>query len=180
MKPLVWTMLLGACFGLFLVGCATVDPIDKPLPPLQFEKEQTYVLDTSKLAETDPPIFIQLVDDGRGGFRPVKPGEKAMFVALSEQELVKVKGMLTIKNAYKDISTEQAHLINIERDKINALKEMLSLERQSREMERELRLDTEKAYKQERKDHRLDNIVNRGTLVLTVVGGVAIAAITGL
>ena len=158
-------------------GCATVDPIDKPLEPFQFEKEEVYVLDTSKLQETEPPAFILLVQDANGNFREAESNETPSFVALSQEELSKIDAVVTLKNAYKDISKEQAFLINIERDKCSALKEILALERQSRQVERELRLDSEKAYRAERRDHRLDNIVNRATLILTVIGGVAIAAL---
>jgi len=163
--------------SIWISGCATTPEIDKPLEPLKFEKEQIYTLDTSKLAETDPPNFILLIEDKNGTLRHCRADEEPTHVALSQDDLVKLDAMVTTKNAYKDISKEQGHLINIERDKVNALKEMLALERQNRQLERDLRQDVEKAYKQERKDHRLDNIVNRATLVVTVVGGVAIAAI---
>ena len=162
---------------LFVTGCATTPLIDKPLPKLDFKKEEVYVLDTSSLTETEAPNFIFLVQDKDGSFRYAEEDETPTFAALTQDELVKIDSMLTLKNAYKSISKEQTYLINLERDKINALKEMLYLERESRQLERDLRLESENAYRQERRDHKIDNVINKGTLVLTVIGAVAIAAL---
>ena len=91
MRYLIMTMIIVG-----FAGCATVDPIDKPLEPFQFEKEEVYVLDTSKLQETDPPAFILLVQDANGNFREATSDETPSFVALSQEELVKIDAMVTL------------------------------------------------------------------------------------
>ena len=175
MRYIIGFLTLALALSLF--GCATTAPIDKPLAPLVFQKEEVYVLDTSKIVEPDPPVFVMLVKNPDGSYRSTKPGETATFIAVTSDDIKKIDAMIEVKKAYKAISREEESLINIERDKLNALKEMICIERQSREAERVLRLDAEKAYRAERKDHRLDNIVNRGTLIFTILGGIAIAAL---
>lgn len=170
------TRLCCLIFLIFLAGCAT-DQIDKPLEPIKFEKEQPYALDTTKLIESDPPSLLLMVRDSNGNYRLANDGETATFIAMSYEDSKKLAALVDLKNTYKNISNEQAFLINVERDKLTSIKEMMEIERQNRQNERQLRIDVEKAYKQERRDHRLDNIINRGTLVLTVIGGIAIAAL---
>lgn len=159
-----------------LCSCATTPEIDQPLPDLTFEKEEIYVLDLSELQLPEPPNFIFLINDN-GTLREATDYEQPTHVAMLQDDLNKIDAMLTIKRALEDVAKEQATLINIEREKVNALKELLALERSSRQLERTLRLEVEKTLHRERRDHRIDNIVSRATLVLTVIGGVAIAAL---
>jgi len=170
--------LIGLAMVCLIGGCATspVKEIDKQLPELQFSKSEVYVLDTSKLIDPDAPNFIMMVMD-KNGLRAATDTETPTHIMMLQEDLVKVEAMIDVKNAYQDIANSQATLINIERDKVDALKEMLQLERQSRILERNLRLGVEDILKQERKDHRLDNILNRATLIAIGLGGVAIAAL---
>ena len=177
MKHMILVALVSMMMAILLSNCATTDPIDMSLSSLVFNKENVYVLDTSQLKETEPPNFIFLVQDSSGNYKEASLGENPDLVALEQSELVKIDSLVTLKNAYKDIAKGQGHLINIEREKINAVKEMMVLERESRQIERNLRLDAERSYRLERRDHKIDNIISRATLIFTVVGGIAIAAL---
>ena len=169
-------ILICLAIGLILCGCNTVSEIDKPLAPIVFEKEEPYALDTSKLIESDPPSMMLMIQDSSGNIRPTREGETATYVVMSYDDSKKIAALVDIKNGYKNVSKEQAALINIERNKLASIKEMMEIERQNRQNERQLRVDVEKAYKDERKDHKWDNIVNRGSMVFMIIGGVAIAA----
>ena len=169
-------IIMCLCSLLVLVGCTTM-PIDKPLPPIVFEKETPYILDTAKIQETDPPNWILLMQEPNGGFRLAKGVERPTHMALLQSDLVKIDALVQVKKGYKKMAEEQEMLVNIERAKCDTLKEMLVIERQSRQIERELRLDVEKSYAAERRDHKIDNFINKATWVVTVVGGVAIAAL---
>jgi hypothetical protein len=168
-------ILLGLFCLVCLVGCITPD-IDKPLPELYLDREEPYVLDTSSLKMPDAPNFILLVEENNK-FRIANDNETPTHVALLQEDLVKIDTMITIKKAYEKISVEQAALINVERNKIDALKELLEIERNSRQLERALRMDTEEALAEERKDHKIDNIISRVAVVVAIAGGVAIAAL---
>jgi len=168
-------LLLAVCCLICLAGCITPD-IDKPLPELYLDKEEPYVLDTSSLKMPEAPNFILLVEENNK-FRIANDNETPTYVALLQEDLVKIDAMVTIKKAYEKIAIEQAALINVERNKIDALKELLEIERNSRQLERTLRMDTEEALSQERKDHKIDNIISRVAVVVAIAGGVAIAAL---
>jgi len=173
--------LLYLCIFIFfcLSACNSMksEILDTRLEPYSFEPEQVYVLDTSSIPKIDPPNFIFLKKNTDGSIRIAKDTETPDYAALDVNELKKIEAMLTVRDMYKDISKEQESLINIERSKNKVLKEMLTLERQARKTEQQLRLDSEKRYRQEIRDHRLDNILNRGSLILVVIGGIAIAAL---
>lgn len=165
--------------ALLVSGCATKSPLDRPLPQFELRPEETYVLDTSKIPDIDPPTFIYLAKDSSGKYVVLDENStiEPELVAIPANEIYKLEAMLEVKNMYIDIAREQEALINIERNKTQALKEILTLERESRMLERELRIDLEEAYRRERRDHRIDNLINRGTLIFTVIGAVAIAAL---
>jgi len=165
--------------SLIAIGCQTTDSerIDYELPELSFPDSEQYVINTDELIEPTKPNFIFMMDDGEGGLRTAGVDEAPTHVAMLPEDLNKIDALLSIKMAYQDISTHQGILINIEREKSNALKNMLILERQSRILERHLRFDVEQAYKSERRDHKFDNVINRITWVATIVGVIAICAL---
>lgn len=168
-------------FCIFMIGCETTPEIDKPLPEFSFEQEEEYILDVSSIPTINPPDFVFLKQDVKGKLEIFDPDEEPnsipVAVAFPVDQLNRIDALLEVKDMYKDISREQEALINIERKKVEALKEMLILERQNRQLERELRLAAEDAYRRERRDHRIDNLIHRGTMVVMVIGGVAIAAL---
>jgi hypothetical protein len=176
-QSMKYTLLIS--FLVLFVGCATIPEIDKPIQELSFEPEEEYVLDVSDVPQIDPPDFVFLRQDEYGKLIIFDPDEEPEFeavaVAFPVDQLNRIEAMLTLKDMYKDISREQEALINIDRQRLQAYKEYLMIERQSRILERELRLAAEDAYRKERRDHRIDNIIHRTTLVVTVVGGIAIA-----
>jgi len=159
-------------------GCAAKkSQIDYRLPPINLPEPEVYVLDTTKIPKIDPPNFIFLIQNKDGSFRLAKDNEEPTHAALDKQELLKIEAMLVVKDMYKDISKEQELLINIERIKYKKVSEMLQLEREMRNMERDLRLEIERIYNKERRDHIIDNLINRGVLFLFCLGCVAIAAL---
>ncbi len=178
LKAIKLITILLMCLIVF-TSCATTPEIDKPLPPLEFEPEEEYVLDVSDIPQIDPPDFVFLRQDEYGKLIIFDPDEEpeaqAIAIAFPVEQLRRIEAMLMVKDMYKDISREQAALINIDRQRLQSYKEYLILERESRILERELRMAAEEAYKKERRDHRIDNIIHRTTLVVTVIGGVAIA-----
>lgn len=162
-------------------GCAT-EYIDRPIPDFSFQPEEEYVLDLSKLPDdVEAPNFFFLKQDARGNLMVFDPDEEPdvepVAVGIPREDLFKIDAMLYAKDMYMDISHEQAALINIERQKVTALKEILMLERQSRQLERDLRIEVEHAYRRQRRDHMIDNVMNRTTMVFMAIGGILIAAL---
>ena len=173
----IYLILVVAC-SVMSIGCQTTESeqINVQLPELEFPNSTPYVLDTSSIEEPDPPNFIFMVM-GEDGLRTAGDGEDPTHIVMLQEDLNKIDAMLDVKIAYKQISTEQTMLINIEREKSNALKDMIILERQSRILERHLRMEVEKSYKGEKREHRLDNIINRITWIGAIVGGIIICAL---
>jgi hypothetical protein len=132
-----------------------------------FDPTAPYELDTSKIPKPEvlKPIFVD------ENFKEV-PIDQAKFIILSTEEYAKIAALLKYAKAYKDISKEQEHLINIYIEMINSLKELVALEQAKAAKYREMWADSENAYRQERYAHRLDNAVNKGILGLISIGSI--------
>jgi len=143
------------------------------------EKPKLYKLDLDKLKdlETEPLNFIYLVLNNDGTLRVAQDNEEPDYVALDSDELKKIQKLLLEKNTYKSIASEQVELVNIEREKISNMIDLLKMQEQLLNYEIKLRKEAENILEKERKRAFIDRLIDRTTLILVVFGGVAIAAL---
>jgi len=167
-KKILFIVLVGMFF--LSAGCAPPKFIPKEPFQAKFEPTAKYELDLSKLPKPDKlkPMFMD------ENFKEV-PMDQAKYIVLIPEEFAKIAALVKLAKAYKGIAEEQANLINIRIELINALKEYLAIEQAKANEYRQLWADSENAYRQERYSHKLDNAINKG-----MFGAISLGAIMAL
>ena len=105
------------------------------------------------------------------------PREQATHILLAPKEYAKVGGVVKLAKTYKEIVIEQEAIINSYIEANNALKEMLELERQKSLMYREMWVDSENMYRQEKYEHDRDNYINRTGMYIITIGSIIALAL---
>ena len=165
---------------LILISCApaTFKPF-KP-PAIQYDRLDGYFiqdqLDMIPKPEKLVPIYVIVKGET---IQVIKKEEKskATHILLAPKEYAKVGGLVKLAKTYKSLTIEQETLVNTYIDQINALREMLELERQKALLYRELWVDSENAYRQEVADHKRDNMINRTGMYLITIGSIIAIAL---
>ena len=120
-------------------------------------------------------VFVK-VNETNNNLEIVENEEEATHILLIPEDLSKITAKLEIGSQYKEIAISEEALINTYINQINALKEFIEIERTKSLVYRELWVNSENAYRQEQKERRHDNILNKVTTFL--FGTVAILAVT--
>lgn len=169
MKKIISLILV--FYMIFLVGCGPkLLETDTFKPePLDFNKTAEYTLDLSSIQKPEmiKPLFVN------ENFEEVPVGE-AKYVLLTPKEYAKVGALVKLAKTYKEIAIEESNLINIHIDTINSLKEFVALERMKSDQYRQLWINSENMYRQERYEHQKSNMINSIQEFILIVGGVAI------
>lgn len=175
-------LIVGFLICILLFGCSTKMPEPYKPPELNFETIQPYSIqdDLNKIDKpaSITPIYVRMLKDGdkEVEFLKVDNPVLATHVLFTELEYSKVGQVIKITKNYRSLINEQEFLINTYIKQINALQELLKLERQKALVYRELWINAENAYREERRDHQIDNIINNIT-ILGLIGGVVAIAI---
>jgi len=170
----IFLLILISCYG-----CATTFEPYEP-PKITFEKTKEFKVGFEKLEEESKKIgnvdlvFIKL-NEKTNEIELVLNEEDATHILLVPDELNKITAKLEIGSQYKEIAISEEALINTYINQINALKEFVELERTKSLVYRELWVNSENAYREERKDRKFDNFTSKVTTFL--LGGIAILAI---
>lgn len=155
----------------FLFSCAPrpFNPA-KPLE-LKFDPTADYSIQEKLAALPKPdklvPVYVSITGDQ---IVKLDSPEGATHILLVPKEYAKIGSLLKLAKTYKSVAIEQEHLINTYISEINALKELVALERQKTIMYRELWVDSENRYRQERHEHTMDNAIHKTGLVLITIG----------
>lgn len=164
--------------GCFISGCVTL-PADVPnkMNELKFEKTPQYVLDLSKIKIPENPkiLYGRLLKDGKT-MEFVTDPNTATHVLFTPSEFSKVVATLEITATYKDLLHDHAKLVNTYIEEINSLKEIAELERVKAKSYREMWVDSERAFKNEKAFRKSQNILNKAGMVLVGGGAVALFA----
>lgn len=158
---------------LFSFGCAkqfkapTFDiEVEKvnvtPIPP--------YIVDLDSIPKPDKikPIYVD------SDFKQVNTASEAAYVMLVPKEYAKIGQLLKLAKTYKGIVEEQGNLVNHNIDIANGLKEYLALEQEKAEQYKKLWVDSENAYRQEKLDHTMSNLVHRTGMIVITVGAIVV------
>lgn len=168
-----WILIL-LLFSMPLIGgCATKQPVDMPLAKIEVKPAEEYKLDTSSIPEVKPPNMISLQQTA-SGYTVNEMMETPDALAIPASDIPSLVAILKVKNMYIDISKDQSVLINLERKKSQSYQELYSLERDARIIERELRNNIQELYKDERRSHRIDNVINRTTIIGLIIAGIGL------
>lgn len=153
---------------LFLIGCGPALVEKKELQPLQFDKMEEYQVSLDDIPKPDKIKRIYLTEK----YDITEDPSEASFILLTPEEYAKVEALLDVIIAYKDVIHKQEYLVNTNVKIINTLREYLALERQKAQAYRDMWVDSENAYRQEKYDHRMDNAINRGAISAISIGSV--------
>lgn len=171
-KILCWLML-----SIFMIASCAPKQFEPWKPPeIKFDPTPPYEIQEALKNIPKPdklePVYVTISGD------EVKqvPKEQATHILLVPKEYAKVGAVVKLAKTYKEIVIEQEAIINSYIEANNALKEMLELERQKSLLYREMWVDSENAYRQEKYEHNRDNYINRtGMYIITIGSIVAIA-----
>ena len=151
--------------SILIIGCAPPKFIPKEPPIVKFEKTPPYSIDLSTIIKPDKPVYIWMDKDFK-----VVPSGQAKYLVLTKKEFAKFVAQLKIKETYKEIIGKQTLLINTKIEIINSLKEYVSLEQMKSKEYRDLWVDSENAYRQEKYNSDLNNLFIKGTLGVISIG----------
>lgn len=167
-KKLVIIGLLILTIG--FLGCAPkfIPPDVKPLE-IKFDPTPKYNIDLSTIPKPEKPVKIWVDENFQ-----VTDEKNAKYLILAPQEYAKYIAQLQIKETYKEIIGKQEILINTYIDQINALKELLAMENAKAMYYRELWINAENAYQQEKFDHQVSNTINRVITGVITVGAIVV------
>ena len=178
MRSIKYNLLLLSFIFLF-GNCATTFEPYKP-PEITFEKTPKFQVGFEKIDEESKKIgdvnlvFVKVNMD-TNEIEMVDNDEDATHILLIPEDLNKITAKLEIGAQYKEIAISEEALINTYIDQINALKEFIEIERVKSLTYRELWVNSENAYRQEKRDRGMDNFHNKITTFL--LSGIAILAI---
>ena len=165
--------------SMFLLGCSTTNYKTYEPPELEFKKFEKMNIDMESFVKIPPPdiMLAKLDEDGKIIFLDDNSELEATHVIMSASELSKIEALIDRNLTYKTIIEKTTEVTDYQTDMINRYLEYLVMEREMTRQYHFMWKDTRDAYLKERRDHRIDNLLNRATLVVTVIGGVAIAAL---
>ena len=155
--------------SLIFVGCAPSKFVPAEYPKVEFEPTPPYEANLDDIKVPGKPVKILLDKE----FQITEDQKQARYIAFAPKEYTKVQAYVLAGKSYKEIAVEQEKLINTYIEQINALKELVALEQAKAEQYRQLWVDSENAYREERHQHRMDNILNRITFI--AIGALVIA-----
>lgn len=153
-----------------LISCAPAKFVPQELPVVKFESTPKYSIDLSEIPKIEKPIKIWVDENFK-----TTDEQHAKYLILSPKEYAKYISKLQIKETYKEIIEKQEILVNTYIDQINALKELVALEQAKAKAYRDLWVDAENSYRQEKYDHQIDNLTNRGIIGAISIGAIVIA-----
>jgi len=155
---------------LFLASCAPSKFVPREMKVHKFEPTPMYEL-TDDIVVPDKPVKI-LLDKN---FKVTTNAKEAQYIAFAPKEYTKVQAFLKSRQAYKEITEEQAKLINAYIQTINALKEYIALQQLKAEEYRQLWADSENSYRQSQYQHKIDNMYHKTIISIMGLGAIVIA-----
>jgi hypothetical protein len=170
-------VLLALISSMFFSGCATNYKNFEP-EELTFERHEPY--NPSWLYEDnsiEKPDWLYAKMNGDDLEFTSGNDPEATYLVLTSEEYKKIKMLLNKHIGTKQMLYDHVELVNVKIDIINSIQYRAELERKLTKEYFQLWKNTDEAYNKERRAHVIDNIINRGTLVLGVIGGIALIAL---
>ena len=169
-------LLLLILIGLFLMSCAPAPY--KPFKPevITFEKTAPYSIqeDLEKIPKPEAPkrLYVKKINDTT--YEVVADKKLATHIMLAPKEYAKIGALVKLTKTYKGLVLDEETLINTYIDQINALKELYAMEQRKAEVYRELYINSENAYRQEKYEHDWDNRIHKTGLYGITIGSIIV------
>ena len=160
-----------------VASCAPAEFKPWTPPEIVFEPTELYDIQEALARIPKPEKLKPLYVSMQGDTVTQVSRDQATHILLVPQEYAKVGAVVKLAKTYKQIVIEQEGIINSYIEANNALKELLALERQKVLMYREMWVDSENAYRQEKYLHDRDNLINRTGMTLITIGAIIAIAL---
>lgn len=143
---------------LLFLGCVTNDKkFDvKVLEPIQIDRTEVYKLDTSNIDN----LFINTLEQINNDIIITTNENDETVIIMDEETFAKIADISEIAEAYQNTIDQQTDLVNVYVDEINALKELVKLERERAIIYKDLWITSNELYLQEAKLRKRDNLMN--------------------
>lgn len=159
-----------------IFGCAK-PPFEAFRPePIILEEVEPY--NVQKLINKVPKpnkikrYYGKFVDQNQSRIEFTDLKEEADIFIILPEEYGKINELKTLAKTYKSIVIEQEDLINIERTKMNNIQNLITLLEKERDTSLTAWENSENAYREEERDHRWDNRVNKTSMLLLYIGSI--------
>lgn len=169
-----WLVLLILFFT--LSGCVTIPERQETINDrLMFEKTPEYSIDLNTIEKPKKLIpQYALIENNTITFTS---RDQATHIVLVPEEYAKVAELLNVTITYKSIIKEQEVLINTYIAEINSLKELLALQQEINNQYKQLWINSEKAYQQQKADYDRQSIISKIGYAITLIGGGVLLAL---
>ena len=144
----------------FVQSCSflqTQEKTKKENLDINYTPIKEYSIDWSKFNKIKKPTKAYLDSD----FNQVDSPSKATYVLFTKSEYAKYVALLKLTVEYKKLAKNQEELINSYIRLINSHKELVKIEEAKCNAYIQLYEASEKAYRSERLDHKIDNVVHK-------------------
>jgi len=139
-----------------------------PTPSYNIKNDLDNIPKPSKLV----PMYVKKTSESN--YEIVEFSSEATHILLTPHEYAKVGAVVKLAKTYKEIVLINESVVNTYISEINALKELSALEREKTISYRELWVNSENMYRQEKYEHKTDNMINKGGMYLITLGSILI------
>ena len=165
-------------FVISFTGCATQSYKTYVPEPVQIQEEPVYNPDLTVINEPiEKPEWLYAKEKGNELVLTNGRDPEAKYLVLPAEEYKKIKSLLIKEVETKGLLIETVELVNAKIDTINTLQYRIQMERNLTAEYHKLWLNANDAYQKERRQHLVDNLIHRGIIAVTVVGGIALFAL---
>lgn len=167
-------MLILLCLSFLFVSCAPKQFTPYKPPDLKFDATPPYSIkeDLDSIPKPDRLVPMYVKQTSETNFEVVGSSVEATHILLAPKEYAKVGAVVKLAKTYKELLLTNESMVNTYINEINALKELSALEREKTISYRELWVNSENMYRQERHEHKMDNIINKTNTYMISIGSV--------
>ena len=162
---------------LFTIASCAPKEFSPFIPPnLQLETTPSYNIkeDLENIPKPSQLVPIYVKKTSESNYEVVGTLNEATHILLAPEEYAKVGAVVKLAKTYKEIILMGESITNTYISEINALKELNALEREKLISYRELWVNSENMYRQEKYEHKADNIINKGGMYLITLGSILV------
>ena len=167
-------ILLILCLFFLFASCAPRQFTPYKPTDLKIEPTPSYNIksDLESIPKPDKLVPMYVKKTSETNFEVVEDSSKATHILLAPEEYAKVGAVIKLAKTYKEIVLINESVVNTYVNQINALKELSALEREKVISYRELWVNSENMYRQEKFEHKTDNIINRIGIYAVSMGSI--------
>lgn len=161
-------------FFFFLTSCSPKQFSPYRPPDLKIDPTPSYSIknDLDNIPKPTKLVPMYVKKTSELNYEVVEYSNEATHILLAPEEYAKVGAVVKLAKTYKEILLMNESVVNTYINEINALKELSTLEREKAISYRELWVNSENMYRQEKFEHKTDNMINKGGMYMITIGSI--------